>query len=299
MERFAGNPILKPIEAHAWESREVFNAAAVYLEGKVHLLYRAIGNDGISRLGYANSKDGFTIDERLPQPVFEPAFESEKDGVEDPRLSLIDKKLVMTYTALCEFKHLQSYQVALTDISVEDFIQKRWNWGTRRLPFSGIRNKNAVVFPEKIGGRYVMFHRIEPDLCVAYSEDLEKWCDVMCVMKPRVVGWDNWKIGVAGTPIKTSEGWLVVYHGVSVEKMYSLGLALLDLEHPERVLYRSKTPILVPVADYERFGKVPNVVFSCGNVVIGDRFFLYYGGADSVLCVASINFNELLALVHK
>lgn len=299
MERFSGNPILRPLEEHAWESRGVFNAAAIYLDGKVHILYRAIGNDNISRFGYASSSDGFTIDERLPNPIFEPAADCEKDGCEDPRLSEVDEQLVMTYTALREYSHLQVYQVALTTIAKKDFIQKKWNWGTRRLPFPGIRNKNAVIFPQRVNGRYVMLHRIDPDICIAYSDDLIRWCDMMSVMNPQADGWDNWKIGVAGPPIKINEGWLVIYHGVSVERLYSLGIALLDREHPEQVLYRSKEHILAPKEDYERFGKVPNVVFSCGNLILDDRLFVYYGAADSVLCVATIGLDRLLALIRR
>ena len=299
MERFSDNPILRPIEEHAWESRQVFNAAAICLEGKVHLLYRAMGNDNISRLGYATSLDGYTIKERFEKPVFEPVSDIEKDGCEDPRLSEVEGQLVMTYTALREDTHLQIYQIALTTIAKDDFINRRWNWQTRKLPFPGIRNKDAVIFPQKIGGRYVMLHRIEPDLCIAYSEDLTKWCDMMSVMKPRGDSWDNWKIGVAGAPVKINEGWLVLYHGVSVERMYSLGVVLLDGDHPEQVLYRSKDHILAPKEDYERFGKVPNVVFSCGNVVFGDRLFVYYGGADNVLCVATIGLDNVLSLIHR
>jgi beta-1,2-mannobiose phosphorylase / 1,2-beta-oligomannan phosphorylase len=299
MERFSDNPILLPIEKHAWESREVFNAAAIYLDGKVHLLYRALGNDNISRLGYASSLDGYTIKERFEEPVFEPSADSEKDGCEDPRITEVDGQLTMTYTALREYNHLQVYQIALTTISKEDFINRQWKWGTRKLPFPGIRNKNAVIFPQKISGRYVMLHRIDPDLCIAYSEDLNKWCDIMSVMKPRADSWDNWKIGVAGTPMKINEGWLVLYHGVNVDRMYSLGVVLLDGEHPEQVLYRSKDHILAPKEDYERFGKVPNVVFSCGNVVFDDRLFVYYGAADNVLCVASIGMDEVLSLIRR
>lgn len=299
MERFSDNPILSPIEGHAWESRAVFNPAAFYLEGKVHLLYRAMGNDGVSRLGYAASLDGYSIKERLPNPVFEPANESEKDGCEDPRLTEINDQLIMTYTALREYSHLQVYQIAVTTIAKEDFAKEKWNWGPRKLPFPGVRNKDAVLFPEKVNGRYVMLHRIEPDITIAYSDDLMRWCDIACVMAPQVDGWDNWKIGVAGTPIKINEGWLVIYHGVSVDRVYSLGIALLDADHPEQVLYRSKEHILGPKEDYERFGKVPNVVFSCGNVIIDDRFFLYYGAADSVVCVATIPMDELLSLIHK
>jgi beta-1,2-mannobiose phosphorylase / 1,2-beta-oligomannan phosphorylase len=299
MERFTGNPILRPIEEHPWESREVFNPAAIYLNGKVHLLYRAMGNDNISRIGYASSTDGFHIDERLPDPIYEPRAECEKDGCEDPRLTEIEGQLVMAYTALREYSHLQVYQIALTTIKTENFLQHKWNWTARKLPFPGIRNKDGVIFPEKVNGRYVMLHRIEPDLCIAYSEDLVHWCDMRSVMKPRAKGWDNWKLGVAGTPIKMDDYWLVVYHGVSVERLYCLGVVLLDRDKPERVLYRSKNPILAPKMDYERFGKVPNVIFSDGNVVIGDELFVYYGAADSVIGVASIKLQDLLASLRK
>ena len=299
MERFSDNPILLPVEEHAWESREVFNAAAIYLDGKVHLLYRALGNDNISRIGYATSLDGYTIKERFEKPVFEPAADSESGGCEDPRLSEVEGQLAMTYTALREYNHLQVYQIALTTITKEDFTNRQWKWGTRKLPFPGIRNKDAVIFPQKINGKYVMLHRIDPDICIAYSDDLIHWCDMMSVMNPQPAGWDNWKIGVAGPPIKINEGWLVIYHGASVERMYSLGIALLDQDHPERVLYRSKEHVLAPKEDYERFGKVPNVVFSCGNVILDNRLFVYYGAADSVLCVATISLDNLLSLIHR
>ncbi|MGD6852971.1 MAG: glycosidase [Candidatus Bathyarchaeia archaeon] len=299
MERYLGNPILRPIEAHAWESREVFNPAAIYLDGKVHLLYRAMGNDKVSRIGYAASADGFHVDERLPIPIYVPKAKSEKDGCEDPRIIQLDDQLIMTYTALREYSYLQVYQIALTTIRKDDFLQRKWNWTPRKLPFPGIRNKDAVFFPQKIGGRYVMLHRIDPDLCIAFSEDLEHWCDIMSVMKPRARGWDNWKIGVAGTPIRFNDYWLVVYHGVSVDRLYSLGVVLLDAKNPERVLYRSRRPILTPKQPYERFGKVPNVVFSCGNVIIGDELFVYYGAADSVTCVAYTKIESLLASLRK
>lgn len=295
MKRYVGNPILQPIEAHPWESRLVFNPAAIYMDGKVHLLYRAMGNDNISRIGYATSTDGIHIEERLPYPIYEPKADCEKDGCEDPRITEIDGELVMAYTALREYSHLQVYQIALTTISREDFLARRWNWTPRKLPFPGIRNKDAVIFPEKINGRYAMIHRIEPDVCIAYSDDLVHWCDMKSMMTPRARGWDNWKLGVGGTPIKMNDYWLVIYHGVSVERMYSLGVILLDAENPERVLCRPRRALLVPKRDYERFGKVPNVVFSCGNVVIDEELYLYYGAADNVVCVAKTPLEKLLA----
>jgi predicted GH43/DUF377 family glycosyl hydrolase len=294
MRRFQGNPILQPIASNPWESKNVFNAAAIGLGKKVHLLYRAMGNDGISRFGYAASSDGYVFDERLPNPVFEPNNKAEDHGVEDPRLTLIDNQIVMAYTALTEVDHSQIYQISLSSISVDDFLGKQWKWKCRLLPFKGVRNKDGVVFPKKIGGKYVMFHRLEPDMCVAYSNDLSCWCDIRSFMRPRTKSWDCWKIGAAGVPIELNEGWLVIHHGVSFEKVYSLGVMLLAKDDPETILYRSETPILTPVTDCERFGQVPNVVFSCGNVLMNNEVLVYYGGADSVMCVASYELNELM-----
>jgi predicted GH43/DUF377 family glycosyl hydrolase len=294
MRRYKGNPILEPIVENAWESRLVFNAAAIHLKDRVHILYRALGNDAISRIGYASTSDGYRIDYRSSTPVFEPKERTEHTGCEDPRLSLFGDKIVMAYTALSELDHGQLYQIALTSIEVEDFLNHEWKWNTRVLPFRGIRNKDAVLFPRKINGKYVMLHRFDPDVCVAYSSDLETWCNIRSILEPRTKSWDSWKIGAAGTPIEVDEGWLVIYHGVSFEKVYCLGVVLLDKNDPETVLHRSEIPILVPYKDYERFGKVPNVVFSCGNVLFDDKVLVYYGAADSVLCVATYELGELL-----
>ena len=294
MRRCLDNSILRPIASNPWESRRVFNAAAIEVGKRVHMLYRAMGDDGISRIGYAASSDGYTIDERSPTPIFEPNNNAEDYGCEDPRLIYFDNQIIMTYTALTEVDRQQHYQISVTSISVDDFLSKQWKWNERILPFKGVRNKDAVIFPKKVGGRYVMFHRLEPDMCVAYSEDLKRWYDIRAFVRPRTRSWDCWKIGAAGPPIELNEGWLVIYHGVSFEKVYSLGVLLLDRNDPETILYRSETPILTPVTDYERFGKVPNVVFSCGNVLMNDEVLVYYGGADSVMCVATYELNELM-----
>lgn len=298
MRRFKSNPILEPIVENAWESRLVFNAAAIHLKDRVHILYRAMGNDRISRIGYASTLDGYRIDYRSSTPIFEPKEQAEHSGCEDPRLTLLNDKVVMAYTALSELDHSQLYgqlyQIALTSIGVKDFLNREWKWNTRTLPFRGIRNKDAVLFPRKINGKYVMLHRFDPDVCVAYSADLKTWCNIRSILGPRMKSWDSWKIGAAGPPIEVNEGWLMIYHGVSFEKVYCLGIALLDKNDPEMVLYRSEIPILVPAKDYERFGKVPNVVFSCGNVLIDDEVLVYYGAADNILCVATYELSELL-----
>ncbi len=294
MKRFNGNPILKPNLKNSWESQAVFNAASIYGNGQVHILYRAMGDDNISRLGYATSNDGFTITERLDEPIFLPANHAERDGCEDPRLTIIGDQCLMAYTAFRNHDYPIIFQISLTSIGLNDLLNRQWNWKDRILPFPGVRNKDAVILPGKVDGKYVMYHRIEPSICVAYSEDLKQWHGFKSIMEPRDKMWDSMKIGAAGTPIELNEGWLFIYHGVDHAKNYSLGAALLDKSNPEKVLYRSDKPILTPCEGYECVGQVPNVVFSCGNLMLDDQVIVYYGGADSVLCAASCDLNELL-----
>ena len=294
MKRYAYNPILEPMGAHSWESSLVFNAAVFAIDNRIHILYRAMGTDNVSRIGLASTSDGYSIDERLPLPVFSPSNDTESQGCEDPRLSLFGNTLIMAYTAFGNHFNHQVYQIALTSINIDDFLARRWRWGERILTFPGIHNKDAVLFPQKFNGDYVMFHRFEPDLCIARSNDLRRWYGLKYVIGPRDRGWDSWKVGAAGPPMLINEGWLLIYHGVSVERVYSLGVALLDKNDPEQVLYRSEEPILTPTEDYERYGKVPNVVFSCGQVMMDNQLLIYYGAADSSLCVANVELAELL-----
>jgi len=294
MERFKNNPILKPITSHDWESRMVFNAATLYEDNRVHIVYRAVGDDGISRLGYASSSDGYQIDERLPYPIFEPSTSEDADGCEDPRITLLDGQYFMCYTALND-RILSTFQIALTSIEVNDLINKRWKWGERLYPFSGIRNKDAALFPNKINGKYALLHRVEPDICIAYSDNLINWCNMKAIIRPQREKWDSFKIGIGSPPIETDWGWLVIYHGVNFNKAYCLGIVLLDKDNPEKVIYRSSKPILEPIEEYERLGAVPNVVFSCGTVKMDNEVLIYYGGADSVLCVANYTLDELIS----
>ena len=155
-------------------------------------------------------------------------------------------------------------------------------------------NKDASLFPEKLNGRYVMLHRREPDIWIAYSDDLITWYGHQKIMRPVLDSkWENYKIGIAGPPIKTDEGWLLIYHGVSKEKIYSLGIALLDISNPLKVIARQAEPILEPELDWEINGCVPNVVFSCGQVEMNDKIFVYYSGADTVIGVAELNKKQI------
>jgi predicted GH43/DUF377 family glycosyl hydrolase len=292
MRRFEGNPMLRPVPEHHWESRMVFNAAAVYAGGRVHILYRAMGNDGVSRIGYASSSDGFHIEERSVKPIFEPANSADKSGCEDPRLTMSEDRCHMCYTALGD-PVVGAYQIAITSIMTKDLVERNWNWGERLLPFPGVCNKDAALFPRRIGGRHVLLHRIDPDICLAYSDDLRRWYDIRARASPRRGSWDCWKIGVASPPLELSDSWLLIYHGVDFDKVYRLGVLQLDKERPEIVLHRSTEPILEPVEPYERSGNVSNVVFSCGAIQLDKEVLIYYGGADSVVCLATYGLDQL------
>lgn len=304
-ERYKGNPILKPNPKRMWESYMVFNSAAIYLGGKIHLLYRARGRKGgVSKLGYASTVDGFHIEERLNKPVFEPEHGNELEclGCEDPRLTEIEDRIYLTYTAYGKVPGLlvsfKSIQIAMTSISSQDFIRKNWRWGPRKYPFPMVDNKHAYLFPEKIEERWVMYHRIPPHIWIAYSDDLTNWGDTSIVLSPRK-GWEYFKVGGGAPPIKTEEGWLIMYHAVDKEWNYRLGAAVADLEHPHRILKRGREPILEPQEEYEVKGDVPNVIFTCGAVLKDDKVYLYYSGADTVMCVATAELSELLGSLEK
>jgi predicted GH43/DUF377 family glycosyl hydrolase len=304
-ERFKENPILSPNPKNLWESYMVFNSAAICLEDKIHLLYRARGKkDGISRLGYASTKDGFHIEERLDWPVFEPEKGNlvECLGCEDPRLTLIKDRIYLIYTAYGKMPFMKpsikTIQLAITSISKKDFVQKNWRWGKRYYPFPRVDNKDAFIFPEKIKGQWVIYHRIPPHIWIAYSNDLINWGNTDIVMSPKE-DWEHYKIGGGAPPIKTEEGWLIIYHGVDREWNYRLGAAVVDLERPYKIIKRGKKPILEPQEEFEVKGDVPNVVFTCGAVLKKDKIYLYYGGADTVMCVATAELKELLRSLNK
>lgn len=289
MARYKGNPILKPNLQNKWESKYVFNPAMFELGDKIHFIYRAMGDDMVSRLGYASSKNGYSITERLKYPILIPSNSFEKRGCEDPRITVMEEICVMTYTAFSDIP-----QIAITTISHQDILGKKWNWSERIYPFPFTINKNAVIFPEKIDNNYVMLHRIDPNIYVAYSKDLRKWYDSKIILGPRKDSWDSVKIGAAGPPIDIEEGWLQIYHGVDMNFIYRLGVTILDKENPEKVLYRSNDPFLEPSEEYECQGFVSNVVFSCGAVFKNEKIMISYGCADTVISVSTFSIDDLI-----
>ncbi len=307
LKRYEGNPILEPIKEHVWEEQLVYNTGAIYLGGKVHLLYRARNKKHVSCFGYASSKDGFHIDERLPEPVFGPQSEIDCLGCEDPRIIKMGNTLHIPYAAfgkLPDFgednirkfeRKATVIQIGLTSISVDNFLNHRWNFTERHYPIPRVFNKDCVILPEKYKGKYVIYHRISPHIWVCFSDDLVHWYDHNIMMIPEGA-WEAFKIGAGAQPIKTEKGWLFIYHGVSNSQHYSIGFAFLDLEDPTKVIYRHTGPILEAREKWELEGMVPNVVFTCGAVLKDGEVFVYYGGADTAIGVATAPLTEFFKL---
>lgn len=304
LTRYEGNPILEPKEDSCWESKYVLNPGALRINDKVYLFYRAVGKDDISHIGLAIS-DGYRVLERLPEPIFSPVTSEEKMGCEDPRLIIIGDRIYMLYTAYDG----NIAQIAAASIGVEDFLAGNYrNWAREGLAFKNIWDKDAILFPEKIKGKYVIYHRIEPSIWVTYMNEIkfplkEKHAIILGPRPGRM--WDSLKIGAGAQPLKTKYGWLLIYHGVDYNYVYRLGVLLVDLHNPEKVIYRSPNPILEPEEDYEvglSGAWVPNVVFTCGAVPGSDKKILedddevlvYYGAADTSIGVAKAVLSDLI-----
>ena len=293
LKRVSEQPILTPRKENNWEKAAVFNCAAIYDGGKVHMIYRATditsnGSQGryINSFGYAVSEDGMHFTRR-DEPIMVNNIPQEARGPEDPRIVKMGDAFLMMYTGYGG-RFPGDYRISLATST--DLL----NWERKGVMLDEA-NKDASLFPEKVGGKYIMFHRRPPDIWLATSDDLKTWNDHQCVMEALPGSdWENEKIGIGGPPIKTDEGWLLIYHGVSKQKQYSLGIALLDLDNPSKVLKRQAEPILVPELDWEMNGYVPNVVFSCGQVIMGDELLVYYGGADTAIGVAKINMKDII-----
>lgn len=298
------NPILMPVPHHSWESKATFNPGAVVLDGRVHLLYRAMSLENTSVLGYAMSRDGIHIAERAPEPAYVPRepFEQKlvpggNSGCEDPRLTVMGDRVYMLYTA---FDGRNPPRVALTWILTADFLAQRWRWAKPvLLSPPAIADKDACLFPEKVRGQYFLIHRSGDDIDSSFSSTLDfdgqTWLEEYRWIPTRPGRWDGKKVGIAAPPIKTEGGWVLFYHGVSAEDgVYRVGAVLLDPADPTNLIARLDEPLFAPEAPYEREGHVRNVVFPCGAVLLGERFFLYYGGADTVSGVATIARGDLL-----
>ena len=306
-QRFPGNPIIAPRPGVAWESHGTINPAAIDLGDKTHILYRAVADGNVSTLGYAASSDGLSIDARSDKPMYfgRAPFELRTDGgsdnygCEDPRLMQIGERVYMTYTGYDG--HVP--RVAVSSISVDDFLKQKWSaWSApQAITPDNVPDKDAAILPEKVNGNYMILHRINESICADFVQTLdfskERITQCIEILNPRRGMWDGRKVGISTPPVKTKDGWLLLYHGISWSSTYRVGAVLLDLKDPTIVLARTAIPLFEPQEEYERKGIVPNVVFPCGLVVRGGTAYMYYGGGDFVIGVASIKVASLLKML--
>jgi predicted GH43/DUF377 family glycosyl hydrolase len=296
--RHAANPILTYRE-WPYQVNSVFNPGAIFANNQSLLLVRVEDRRGFSHLCAARSSNGITDWIIDGAPTFESCperYPEEIWGIEDPRVTwLNDLGLwVVAYTAYSAAGPLVSLA------TTSDFVNF-----DRQGPIMPPEDKDAAVFPTKFKGRYALLHRpvstfvgAGAHIWISFSPDLKHWGDNQVVLPARRGGWwDANKIGLGPPPLETPEGWLILYHGVRQTvsgSIYRLGLALLDLDDPTRVLRRSDRWIFGPEAPYERNGDVGGAVFPCGWIVQGDEIRLYYGGADTCVALAVGNLTDLL-----
>lgn len=294
VERWPGNPILT-LEGLPFPCNTVFNTASTMYGDEYILLMRIENLAGRSVFALARSRDGYTFTVE-PNFVMTPSDEEpfktyEELGIEDPRITKMDDIYYIMYTAYSQ------HGARLALAKTMDF--KTYE---RIALISEPNNKNGVLFPRKINGRYVRLDRpysgVYGSIWASYSDDLVAWYDSEVVMTPRSGFWDTDRIGAGVPPIELDYGWLEIYHGVkntSFGPIYRMGAVLLDLENPAVVIARSAVPILTPRELYERVGDVGNVVFACGAVVDEDGTLkLYYGASDTHICVGTAKITDIV-----
>jgi predicted GH43/DUF377 family glycosyl hydrolase len=243
----------------------------------------------LSHLCLVSSEDGVHFREEPSYPLLVGMGEQESYGIEDCRVTQMGSCYYLTYTAV------SPHGVAVGLRSTQD-----WRAVTRHGLILAPHNKDCALFEEPIGGKYFALHRpSSPELggnyiWVAESPDRTHWGNHRCLAHTRPGRWDSARVGAGASPIKTSEGWLEIYHGADADHRYCLGALLLDLEKPWKVLARSEEPILQPTAAYELEGFFGKVVFTNGHLVDGDQLVVYYGAADNVICGARFSLNRIL-----
>ena len=319
-----------------FENKAVLNPACIQVDDITHMFYRAINDKNISSIGYCQLKDSKVI-KRLKEPILFPEFDYEKNGVEDPRIVLLDNVYHLFYSAydgretavahatsvdLINFKKLGKITPRFTWDEAEDLFRKSHireeyrhfealtkDIGGRKVL---LWEKDTCLFSKKIGGKFALLHRIMPGIQIIYFDNFSDltdnfWREYLkrlgsyIVMDP-MYPFESEKIGMGAPPIETPEGWLLITQGVEDTPdglIYHAGAALLDLKNPLKVIGRLKEPLFSPKESWEKVGRVNNVVFPSGAVVKNKKLYIYYGAADTVIAVKSLNLEELLKELKK
>jgi predicted GH43/DUF377 family glycosyl hydrolase len=325
LQRAPTNPVLEPHPDHSWENLAVCNPGVWYEDGLFTMIYRAAGDDldHVIRFGLATSRDGIHFERAADQALLGPSEDGPDAGcIEDPRIVKLDGHYYITY-AYRAFKPRQYWtQPNNAAFSPEDptlpaLIGRNmtasgllWSDDLRtfrrlgRITRADVDDRDVILFPEKVGGRYVMLHRpmqwVGPDfgtdypsIWISFSDNLLDWNDSTLLMRNEF-DWER-KTGGATPPILTERGWFMLYHAVDEHGVYRVGAVMLDRDDPTRVIARTPLPIMEPEQDFEWNGLYPHgVVFPTGNVVVDGVLYVYYGAADQTIGVATADFGELV-----
>lgn len=328
--------LLAPTELK-FESKGVANPACIEANGGIHMFYRAINKENISSLGYCELKTPTGVGKRNDEPILVPKEKYESMGMEDPRIVNIDGTYFMSYTAydgtnalgaLATSKDLKTFDrkgIISTQMTYREFrscikycegINDKYLRFVKFFSRHGgidsphnhlIWDKDVVFFPKKINGKFAFLHRIYPDIQVAYFKDVKDltyryWMNYLHNIEKYIVlkskmPFEASYIGGGCPPVETSEGWLIIYHGVEDTPkgyIYHTCAALIDLNDPTKKIGRLKYPLFSPELDWEKQGVMNNVVFPTATLLRGDSLFIYYGAADKYIGVASISLKGLI-----
>lgn len=333
LKKYEQNPILRANPANEWENLCVLNPAVIYDDASEEfvMLYRAAGDTDKHNiyLGLATSKDGIHFERKSDSPVFAPSEDGSDGGcVEDPRLIKMEGWYYLTYAArpYAPGRYwIENYprpwfnppaggpqflrnNDTLTHLAITQDFKTYKKLG--RITDSRVDDRDVILFPEKVGGKFVRLSRPmtwcgegydneKPCTYIAFSDDMMEWSNARPLMQGKE-WWESKKIGGSCPPIRTEKGWFHLYHGVCEEDgNYRVGAVLLDLNDPTKLLARTKEPILSPETEYEKSGYYNGCVFPTGNVVKDGSLYVYYGAADKYVCVATAPFGELLEYLEK
>lgn len=291
-----------------WEGHGVFNPGVTEFAGKIYMLYRAFGRDNLSRFGLAVSEDGEHF-ERFDKPILEGDEHNvfERLGVEDARITKLDKDYYIIYTAASVYganhpgtlaPSLNSpgvpWRVRLSALRTRDFR----SFERLGVIIPTLDTKDGALFGRKIQDKYWLLHRIVPAMYVSISTNLKSWSGGYELLSPKEP-WEINKVGAAAPPIETEKGWLLFYHGVDKHSVYRTGAVLLDRNNPAFILGRTKTPLLEPLESWEKKGHINNVVFVTGVVERRGTLYLYYGGGDKVIGLAKLSVDAVLESLSR
>lgn len=326
---------MSPLDDSPWENLVTCNPGVIYDGGTFYMLYRAAGDDEdhVIRFGLATSTDGFHFTRASKEPVFGPSADGPDSGcVEDPRIVKLGDTFYITYAyrpyapgRYWTFPHDVVRLPACDGFAPKAWAKSLGNTGLAmtkdfrsfrrlgRLTSPVLDDRDVILFPEKVGGKFVMLHRpkdwvgasygvSEPSIWIKFSDDLLAWEDKpsTLLLTGRPNSWEE-KIGGSTPPILTDEGWLMLYHGVADGGLaqYSVGALLLKADDPTVVLSRTPEPILEPELPYETQGFYNGCVFPTGNVVVDGTLYVYYGAADKHVGVATCKLDELLKYLNN